>query len=171
MRQNWTVHVLPFVLLAGVAHADFTGQPIVGVLSDGSLVTGTTAGKADDNDGFESGTHVFGIWDGGDDVYKINWLGGDMTVTLSNIGGGVDNDLFIYLPTDLDSSGDYSILGGSFTDSVTIVGAAAGTYYVNVDSTFLSEGGYRLSVIPTPATAVLLGMGALAVNPHIRRRR
>lgn len=168
MRQNWTVRVLSFGLLAGVAHADFTGQPILGVLSNGSVVVGNTAGKADDNDGFDSGMHVFGIWDGGDDVYKINWLGGDMTVTLSNLGGGVDNDLFIYRPGDLNSSGDYSLLGGSFTDSVTIAGAAAGVYYVNVDSTFFSEGGYRLSVIPTPTSAMAVFAGMVAVT---RRRR
>lgn len=155
-----------FAAIASSAHAGFTGQPILGPLSLGSSVGGTTAGKADDNDGFESGIHIFNIWDGGDDVYRLDWLGGDMMITLTSLGGS-DNDLFIYRPTDLDSSGDYSIVGA--LDVVTIPAAPAGAYYINVDSTFFFEGSYTLQVsVPTPATGALFGAGMLALG---RRRR
>lgn len=163
---------VPWCALAGVALtapalADFAGQPILGTLSAGDLVSGTTLGKADDNDGFDSGIHIFNIWDGGDDVWKINWLGGSMAVTLDSLGGS-DNDLFIYRPSDLNSSSNYSIVGSH--DVVSIPNAAAGVYYVNVDSTFFSEGRYELSVaqVPAPATGALLGVGVLCMT---RRRR
>lgn len=151
--------------LAAVASADFVGQTILGPLSNGSNVSGDTTGKADDNDGFESGTHIFDIWDGGDDVYALNWTGGDLLVTLDSTGGS-DNDLFIYSPGSLDSTGDYSIVGSH--DEITLLGAPAGTYYINVDSTAFSEGPYQLAVSPAPASSIAIGAGLLAVT---RRRR
>ncbi|MBS0197379.1 MAG: hypothetical protein JSR77_11540 [Planctomycetes bacterium] len=153
--------------LASTARADFVGQPLLGPLTNGSVATGSTAGAADDNDGFDSGVHIFNIWDGGDDVYVVNWAGGNMTVNLTSFGPGVDNDLFVYSPGALDSTGDYSILGAN--DSVTLLGAAAGTYYINIDTTAFSEGGYRLEVIPAPAGIGSLGMGVAALT--LRRRR
>jgi hypothetical protein len=146
------------------ALADFAGQTILGPLSDGSIVSDTTLGKSDDNDGFDSGGHLLNIWDGGDDVYLLNWTGGDMTVTLDSFGGS-DNDLFVYSPGALDSTGDYSIT--NVVDVVTLPGAAAGDYYINVDSTFFSEGDYRLAVTPEPGTLSLLVLGGLL----LRRRR
>lgn len=147
------------------ARADFAGQPILGPLTNGGLFTDSTFGKADDNDGFDSGTHIFNIWDGGDDVYKLTWGGGDLTVVLDSLGGS-DNDLFVYSPGSLDSTGDYGIAGAH--DVVTILGAGAGDYYINVDSTFFSEGDYEISVVPAPGAGVLLGVGVLAIS---RRRR
>jgi hypothetical protein len=151
--------------LVATAHADFSGQIILGPVTNGSVVTGSTLGDADDNDGFDSGIHIFDIWDGGDDVYLLNWAGGDLTVILDSLGGS-DNDLFVYSPGALDSTGDYSIVGSH--DEVMIPGAAAGQYYINVDSTFFSEGDYRLEVVPTPSGAALLGVGLLG---WARRRR
>lgn len=151
--------------LASSARADFVGQPILGPLVNGSAITGNTTGHADDNDGFDSGIHIFDIWDGGDDVYRLDWLGGDLTVILDSLGGS-DNDLFVYSPGALDSTGDYSIVGAH--DVVTILGAAPGAYFINVDSTAFSEGAYGLSVTPAPGASALLGVGMLALA---RRRR
>ena len=159
---------LALAAAAEAARADFNGQPILGPLSLGGSSINTTLGKADDNDGFDSGTHIFNIWDGGDDVFALNWPGGNMTVTLINLAAGVDNDLFIYRPGSLNSSGDYSTLGGTFPDVVTILGASAGTYYINIDSTFFSEGSYQVSVAPAPGSASLLALVGLL---HRRRRR
>ncbi len=148
------------------AYGAFIGQPILGPLSAGSVVFGTTLGHADDNDGFTSGDHIFDIWDGGDDVYKLVWLGGDMTVTLDSLGGS-DNDLFVFSPGSLDDTGDYSIVGDH--DVVTIPGAPAGDYYINVDSTAFSEGSYRLEVsVPAPATGFVAGAALIGA---LRRRR
>lgn len=156
------------LVLAAAARADFGGQSILGPLTNGNLVNNSTLGKPDDNDGFDSGIHIFNIWDGGDDVYALNWTGGDLLVTLTNLGGGVDNDLFVYSPGSLDSTGDYSIFGGETPDVVSILGAEPGTYYINVDSTFFSEGSYSLVVTPAPGTGVLLGAGLMW---GARRRR
>lgn len=143
---------------ASAALADFSGQPILGPLGNGSIVTGTTLGDSDDNDGFDSGTHIFNIWDGGDDVWRLIWPGGDLTVTLDSTGGS-DNDLFVYLPGSLDSSSDYSTVGSH--DVVTIAGAGPGDYYINIDSTFFSEGSYQLGITPEPGTAGLMALGLL----------
>ncbi len=169
-RSHAVLALLASAALARTATADFSGQTILGPLTDGSIVTGNTSGRSDNNDGFDSGGHIFNIWDGGDDVWGINWLGGDLEVTLRNLSGGVDNDLFLYSPGSLDSTGDYSILGGNFIDTVTLVGAAPGFYYINVDSTFFSEGSYELTVrqVPTPGATLVLGAGALVA---LRRRR
>lgn len=155
------------VLSAGPASADFTGQTILGPLTNGSMVSGTTSGKSDDNDGFDSGGHFFFIWDGGDDVYQLDWPGGDLTVSLASLAGA-DNDLFVYSPGAYDSTGDYSILGSGNLDVVSLAGAPAGTYYINVDSTFFTEGGYELTVAPTPAAGSLFGLGLIGAA---RRRR
>lgn len=168
MKDSPTLRVLSLAIVAAlpaVARADFVGQPIVGTLGNGSVISNSTLGKADDNDGFDSGTHIFNIWDGGDDVFKLIWPGGDMVVSLTSLGGS-DNDLFIYRPTDLNSSGDYSIVGAF--DSVTILAADPGTYYINVDSTFFSEGGYEMTVTPAPGSVPLLGTGMVLAA---RRRR
>ncbi len=149
------------------ARADFIGQTILGPLSPGSVASGSTLGHSDDNDGFDSGTHIFDIWDGGDDVFRLNWPGGDMTIILDSLNGS-DNDLFIYSPGALDSTGDYSA-GGSH-DVVTLLGAGPGAYYINVDSTAFSEGDYQLTVgsAPAPSAGTLLGAGLLLLA---RRRR
>lgn len=151
---------------AGAARADFSGQPILGPLSNGSSVFGDTTGKGDENDGFTSGFHPFGIWDGGDDVWRLDWLGGDLTVNLTSLAGS-DNDLFLYTPASYDDSGNYSA-AGSF-DTLTEPGAAAGTYYVVVDSQFFSEGPYELQVTPAPSALGLAGLGAIGMAGRRRR--
>jgi hypothetical protein len=158
MKRNLIVCAGVLVMGTSVALADFSGQPILGPLTNGSVVSGSTLGRSDDNDGFDSGIHIFGIWDGGDDVWRLNWPGGDMTVTLDSLGGS-DNDLFVYSPGALDSTGDYSTVGSH--DVVTLLGAAPGDYFINVDSTFFSEGDYQLGVTPEPETAGLIAMGLL----------
>lgn len=167
MKSTSTVvALLGLAALAAPASADFIGQTILGPLNPGGFASASTLGKPDDNDGFDSGIHIFDIWDGGDDVYALNWLGGDMTITLTSLGGS-DNDLFIYSPGSLDSTGDYGITNA--VDVVTIPAAPAGIYYINVDSTFFSEGPYNLAVsVPAPGTAALFGTAVLAIA---RRRR
>jgi hypothetical protein len=160
--------VLAAVVIASAAapaFAGFAGQIILGPLSLGSNVTGDTTNSNDDNDGFTSGDHIFDIWDGGDDAWRLDWLGGDMTITLS-YAAGVDNDLFLYEPGSYDDSANYSILGTS-PDVVTLLGAPAGTYYIVVDSTAGSEGPYNLSVIPAPGSALII---AAAAAMRLRRR-
>lgn len=157
---------LLFCALAGSALADFSGQPIVGALTLGSSVTNSTAGESDDNDGWDSGIHIFDIWDGGDDVFTLDWAGGTMIVTLTSLDGS-DNDLFIYSPSDLDSAAYYSFAGAF--DQVTFAGAGPGTYYINIDSTLFSEGDYRLEVTtPTPGAGAICG---IVIAAAVRRRR
>ena len=153
--------------IAAPARADFSGQTILGPLALNSAVNGDNTGSSDDNDGWFSGTHLFDIWDGGDDVYALNWAGGDMTVTLTYDNIFADPDLFLYTPDNLDESTLDSI-ANTGVDAVTMLGAAPGTYYVLVDTTAGMEGEYHVSVTPEPGTLALLGLGGLIAA---RRRR
>ena len=149
------------------AWADFAGQPILGPITAGSNVFGDLTGKADDNDGWFSGAHVFDLWDGGDDVWQLNWAGGDLTLTLTYSVG--DPDLFLYTPGNLDESSYDNILGTS-PNIINVLNAAPGTYYVLVDTFDGGEGAYQLSVSPVPAPgamALLAGAGLFGG----RRRR
>jgi len=70
-----------------------------------------------------------------------------------------DLDLFLYTPGSYDDSGNYSIIN-SGVENILEPGAAAGTYYVVVDSTSeFDAGAYTLSVTPEPTAIGLLGLG------------
>lgn len=153
---------------AGTAAADFAGQTILGPIANGDTVMGNTTGATDDNDGFTSGDHIFFIWNAPDDVWQLDWAGGDMTVTLDFDSFFADLELFVYTPSDYNDSANYSITGSS-PEVVSIPGAAAGTYYIVIDGPNPSDvGQYTLSVIPTPGAAAVLGIGGLFAA---RRRR
>lgn len=154
--------------LASAAAADFGGQPILGPLTNGSVVNDSLVGAADDNDGWFSGTHIFDVWDGGDDVWALNWDGGHMTINLAYDIFDGDPDLFLYTPGSYDES-SYDDYGGDGFDSVSLVGAPAGLYYILIDTTAGNEGAYSLSVVPAPGSVALFG--ALGCGMLTRRRR
>lgn len=150
--------------LTCAAGADFSGQTILGPLVNGDTVAGNNTGSSDDNDGWFSGMHIFDIWDGGDDVWALNWTGGSMHIELSYDAFDGDPDLFLYTPDNLDESSYDSFTNG--LDVITVANAPAGTYYILVDSAAGSEARYSLAVTPAPAGVALLGLAALG-----RRRR
>lgn len=152
---------------AAPAFADFVGQVPVGTLTYGSVANGNNTGHTDRNDGFTSGTHIFDIWRGGDDVFLLNWAGGDLFISLFYNNQLCDVDLFLYTPSNLDDSSDYGISNNS-PDTVLLLGAAAGTYYIVVDSETGREGAYQLAVIPTPGAGLMLAASGAALA---RRRR
>lgn len=170
MKQTTSIVTLALatsLALAASAAADFVGQPILGPITLGSSVSGNTTGHADDNDGWDSGIHIFDIWDGGDDVWQLNWAGGDMNLQLLyNPAPPVDLDMFLYEPGAYDSTGIYSIINTG-VEEILYPAAPAGVYYINIDSPIGQEGAYTLNVLPEPATLALLALGACAV----RRRR
>lgn len=149
------------------ALAGFVGQTVLGPLELGSVVSGDTTPANDNNDGSVSGRHSSHIWTGPDDVWKINWPGGDLALHMFYNSPTDDLDLFLYTPADLNSSGNYSTLHTGAED-VFEPGAVAGTYYVVIDSPGRCMGGpYTLSVTPEPGTLAML---AVAVALLARRR-
>ena len=156
---------------AGSAYADFAGQTILANLIAGSVVSGDTTGATDDNDGWFSGTHIFDLWDGGDDVYTLDWAGGDLELTLTYDNSGFnDLDLFLYTPADLNDS-LYDSIGNTGVDSVAVAGAAGGTYYIIIDSSAGAEGPYTLRVSDIPAPGAITLAGLAFANAARRRRR
>jgi hypothetical protein len=150
------------------ASADFAGQTILGPLGPGSTVMGDTTGATDDNDGVMSGTHIFYTWNGPDDVWAINWPGGDLELNMFYDNTTADLDLFLYTPASLDDSGNFSIMN-SGVENILEPAAAPGTYYVVVDSTDASTAGpYTLTVSPEPGTAALLVLGVALLVRHRR---
>lgn len=168
MSNQYFLGAIALLAGAGSAFADFAGQTILGPIANGDTVMGDTTGATDDNDGFTSGTHIFDIWVAPDDVWQLDWTGGDMTVTLEFDSFFADLELFVYTPSNYDDSSDYSITASS-PEVVSIPNAAAGTYYIVIDGPTSSDvGPYTLSVIPAPGAASLLALGGLAAS---RRRR
>lgn len=162
VKVNSLIAILVCAALATPAFADFVGQTILGPLGPGSVVQGDTSlGATDDNDGFTSGMHIFDIWLGPDDVWALEWPGGDLALEMTYDNTLADLDLFLYTPASYDDSGNYSIMNTG-VENVLEPGAVAGTYYVVIDSeNFSTAGAYTLSVTPEPGTAALLGVALL----------
>lgn len=154
-------------LMASTSMAGFAGQPILGPITLGSVVAGDNTGHGNENDGWFSGDHIFDLWDGGDDVWQLNWPGGDLVVNMNYNTADGDPDLFLYIPSNLDESAVDSYTNTGL-DTVTLAAAPAGVYYVLVDSSAGAEGPYSLAVVPAPGAAGVLGLAGLAA---MRRRR
>jgi hypothetical protein len=158
MRSIALLTLAGVLAASGSAYADFSGQPILGPLGLGSSVAGDTTGAADDNDGITSGMHIFDIWLGPDDVWQLDWAGGDMELEMT-YDSSIDLDLFLYTPGSLDDSGLFSMLNSGL-ENISYPAAPAGTYYINVDGVLPTDAGpYTLSVTPEPGTLALLGLG------------
>lgn len=173
--MNTSNQLAVLVGVAGLAVASssalggFAGQTILGPLGPGSVVAGSTVGATDDNDGFTSGDHFFFIWNGPDDVYALNWPGGDMSLEMTYNPAVGDLDLFLYEPSNLDDSGNYSIIN-SGVENIFAAGAPAGTYYIVIDSPEASDAGaYTLSVTPAPGTVALPAIGLFVAGRRSRR--
>lgn len=156
--------VVTLGVLVAPAWAGFGGQTILGPLSMGSVVNGNTSGANDNNDGFTSGMHIFFIWNGPDDVWAIDWAGGDLALQMTYDHTAIDLDLFLYTPGSLDDSGNYSIVNTG-VENILEPGAPAGTYYAVVDSENAQNAGpYTLAVTPEPSALALLGVGLALVR-------
>ena len=104
-------------------------------------------------------------WNGADDVYTINWAGGELTVEASFDHDLGDLDLFLYEELGRDPLGDST----SSDDLETLtLDLAPGTYYAVLDGWDGASNSYSIVAIPEPGSAaiVLLASGML-----LRRRR
>lgn len=165
--------VASVLTLSATASADFSGQTILGPLMPGSDVNGNTTGATDDNDGFDSGVHIFDLWPGPDDVWQLDWPGGDLDLEMTYTPDFLffDLDLFLYAPGGYDSTGTYSIINTG-VENISVPGAAAGTYYIVVDGIDSFETGpYHLTVSPEPTSLALLGLAGMMLGTRSRRRR
>lgn len=161
--------ILTAITSANIARADFSGQTILGPLGPNSVVIGDTSDATDDNDGWDSGVHIFDLWNGPDDVWALNWPGGSLEVGMTYESDiFFDLDLFLYEPGSLDSTGMYSILNTGI-ESIDYPAAPAGTYYIVVDGYDGAAGPYELTVSPEPGTLALLGVVLAVVTRRSRK--
>lgn len=155
--------------LASAANAGVTLDDLsIATLTGGANVSGSTTGASNDMNGDTIGGTATG-WNGGDDVYTVNWLGGDFQADLLFSNSLGDIDLFMF-----DNNSPSGELAQSITvddnEQITIASLAAGTYYLSIDGWANATNSYQLVLngVPTPASAALLGLGGLVAT---RRRR
>ena len=159
--------ILTVLGLASAANAG--GTPLdglsIGTITGGSSTSGDTSGSSDDMNAGSIGGG--GSWSGGDDVYTLNWAGGDLVADLLFTTTAGDLDLFMF-----DAGAGFMTSSETTSDNeqISITGLAAGTYYFSIDGWFGATNSYKLALngVPTPASAALLGLGGVVAT---RRRR
>ena len=136
-------------------------------LNGGESINGDTSTSSDDMDNGSLGGG--GSWNGGDDVYSLQWGGGDITIDLffSKAAGTSGGDLDLYL---LDGPGS-GFASTSVTDdeSIVVAGLAAGKYWIVVDGWAGAGNSYKLAVSPTPGAAAVFGLAGIAAAGRRRR--
>lgn len=128
---------------------------------------GDTNNGSDVMDGVSGSPFASGSETGPEDVYELNWAGGDLFIDLDILSVGVDLDFFVYDSADPLAPLDYAWTTAD-PETLEFLGLAAGTYYIRVDGYQGAAGEYSLLITPEPATLVLLGFGAVGL---LRRRR
>lgn len=154
---------------AGTPNVVTNGVPVNGSTIWTGVETGLTRGAGEQaNFGRYPG---FG-WDnaGNEVAYRYDHAGGDISATLTGLSGDLD---FVLIDASGVTAGAVAVsegFGGAASESLELLGAPAGTYYVVVDTFGAAFAGsnFTLTVIPAPGAFALLGLGGLAVA---RRRR
>ena len=144
----------------------------LGTLFGGESVLGDTANSLDNLSGDVLPEPGF-PWTGGDDVYSLQWGGGDITIDLLFAMSGSttnDGDLDIWLVAN-EADGSNIATGFTTDDNEQIVeaGLAAGKYWLIVDGWLGASNSYKLAVSPTPGAAAVFGLAGLAAAGRRRR--
>ncbi|MCA9304665.1 MAG: pre-peptidase C-terminal domain-containing protein [Phycisphaerales bacterium] len=127
-------------------------------------VVGETTDASDDMNGVE-GIGSGGSWSGGDDVYTIEFFGGDLEISVLFDHELGDLDLYVW-----GDNTATTLIGSSTSTSdneyIHVVGLAAGTYYISIDGWFGATNSYTMNgvgIAPSaPSFAVLAFAGTLA---------
>lgn len=138
---------------------------LTGQIGLGKTFGDTTLGS-NAMDGVFGSPFAAGSETGPEDLYELNWGGGDLFLDL-DILGLADLDLFVYDSASPTAPIDYAWTTAD-PETLSFLGLSAGTYYIRVDGYQGDAGEYSLLVTPEPATLALLALGAFGL---IRRRR
>lgn len=105
-----------------------------------------------------------------DDVYTIDWAGGDLRITLDDGTGTGDLDLYLF---DSMEAFVESAETGSDPEVLDLVGLAAGTYFVVIEGFQGGAGPYTIttSLVPEPGVLMLAGLGGLSLLSRRGRGR
>ena len=138
----------------------------IGTIFNGQSVNGNTALSSDDLSGNGPAP---GSWSGGDDVYSLQWGGGDITIDLlfSQVSG--DLDLWLVGDPNVVAPAIDSSLSVSDNEQVSAIGLAAGKYWIIIDGWQGASNTYKLAVSPTPGAAAVFGLAGLAAAGRRRR--
>jgi hypothetical protein len=154
---------------AGTPNVVLNNVPVNGSTIWTGVETGLTRGAGELANFGRYGS--FG-WDnaGNEVAYRFDHAGGDISATLTGLSSDLD---FVLIDASGVTAGVVAVsegFGGATSESLELLGAAAGTYYVVVDTfgTAFAGSNFTLTVIPAPGAFALLGLGGLAVA---RRRR
>jgi len=144
----------------------------LGTLFGGESVLGDTSNSADNLSGDRPAP---GSWSGGDDVYSLQWGGGDVTIDLlftmdpGNTANDGDLDLWLVANENLDGTDVASGLSIDDNEQLVLPGLAAGKYWIIIDGWSGASNSYKLAVTPTPGAAAVFGLAGLAAAGRRRR--
>lgn len=158
------------LLLATAAGAQTLDDLSLGTIYAGTVLNGEdTSDGTDDLNGTNEGIGGGGSsgWWGPDDVWTLDWAGGNLIVDL--FFTHADGDLDLILRDDPLAEApelDYSLTVND-NEQVDLGDTMAGTYYVIIDGWGGESNTYDLAISPEPTSLMLLGLGAVAL---LRRR-
>jgi len=113
---------------------------------------------------------AYANWGASENVYAIDWLGGDAVLRLNINDPSADLDLFLYGNSSATNLIGFSV--GEFTsqEEISVPNLPAGRYWVVIDGKRCDMSDYSFQVVPTPGATGLAALTGALVMPGRRRR-
>ena len=168
MRSAFAVGMM--LLLATAAGAQTLDDMSLGTIYAGTTLFGEdTSDGTDDLNGTGEGIGGGGSsgWWGPDDVWTLDWAGGDLIIDIYFTHEDGDLDLILRDDPTAEAAELIYSLTVDDDEQVDMGATASGTYYVIIDGWGGASNTYDLAISPEPTSLLLLGLGGLAL---LRRR-
>lgn len=113
---------------------------------------------------------AYANWGGSENVYAIDWLGGDAVLRLNIEDPSSDLDMFLYGNTSATNLIGFSIGDFVSQEEISVPNLPAGRYWLVIDAKRCDVSDYEFQVVPTPGATGLAALTGALVLPGRRRR-